>query len=299
MAYHCLLFLFFILTIHEEMWCQSKLNELVQNKLADEDDTLKILSWNIYMLPPLIKFTGKLKRAKAIGEMLAQTDYDLLVFQEGFHRRARRVLRKYLDHVYPYQIGPNGIIPVSFSTNSGIWFFSRKPITQVDHIVYEKKSGFDNRQARKGATMITYNHKGKDIQIIGTHLNSGGKPKVRLSQVQQIQDELIQPYQSKSTPIIIAGDFNIDKFDTLTYNAMISILKAEDGALADNVIYTADAAINQLNEYGQSCIDYQLYKSNGCKYRFIRRSCPVIKYEWSTYYSDLSDHQPVALEIVF
>src|SRR5688572_24013889 len=65
---------------------------------------LNILSWNIYMLPPLIYAeTGKLKRAKVIGDILAKSDYDVIVFQEAFHTSARSILVEKLENKYPYR----------------------------------------------------------------------------------------------------------------------------------------------------------------------------------------------------
>jgi hypothetical protein len=56
----------------------------------EKDDSLKILSWNIYMLPPAIKFTGKLKRASQIGEKLAQSDYDVIVLARSLPFRSEK-----------------------------------------------------------------------------------------------------------------------------------------------------------------------------------------------------------------
>ncbi len=44
---------------------------------------LKLLSWNIYMLPGVISNLNG-RRAEAIGKWLAASDYDIVVFQEAF-----------------------------------------------------------------------------------------------------------------------------------------------------------------------------------------------------------------------
>lgn len=51
---------------------------------------IKVLSWNIYMLPSIIKPGGKKLRAESIGRILKDTDYDVIVFQEAFQRKARK-----------------------------------------------------------------------------------------------------------------------------------------------------------------------------------------------------------------
>ena len=55
-------------------------------------DTLKLLTWNVQMLPSIAKAGGKADRAKAIVNQLNDRDYDVLVFQELFHKRSRRII---------------------------------------------------------------------------------------------------------------------------------------------------------------------------------------------------------------
>ena len=55
------------------------------------------LSWNICMLPGLIQpQSSNLKGASAIGEILANSDYDVIVFQEAFPFSAGPANRKLL-----------------------------------------------------------------------------------------------------------------------------------------------------------------------------------------------------------
>jgi len=60
---------------------------------------LKILSWNIGMLPILDLFKEKDERAQAIANSLYSKDYDIVVFQEVFSAPARAILSHTLqDH---------------------------------------------------------------------------------------------------------------------------------------------------------------------------------------------------------
>ena len=59
-------------------------------------DSLKILSWNIQMLPRGVKGNNKAKRARIIAEELKQRHYDVIVFQELFYQRSRAILLKQL-----------------------------------------------------------------------------------------------------------------------------------------------------------------------------------------------------------
>jgi len=63
---------------------------------------LKILSWNIYMLPHCSLINGNTRRAKAIAENLSGSEYDIIVFQEAFDYRARKIIRNILNKKYPY-----------------------------------------------------------------------------------------------------------------------------------------------------------------------------------------------------
>src|SRR5258707_6150224 len=90
---------------------------------------IKILSWNIYMLPHLVaSHSNKKERAEVIGEMLAACDYDVIFFQEAFHPLARNKIFAYLKDKFPYQAGPANKKLLSLETNSGLWIFSRYPI---------------------------------------------------------------------------------------------------------------------------------------------------------------------------
>ena len=66
---------------------------------------LKILSWNIYMLPYLSLFNNNFQRAKVIADKLNVSDYHVIVFQEAFSSKCRRILAENMSQSYPYQYG--------------------------------------------------------------------------------------------------------------------------------------------------------------------------------------------------
>jgi len=98
------------------------------DRLPSPPEKIKILSWNIYMLPSIVMVKGKADRAQAIGEVLRNSDYDVIVFQEAFQRRARKKILQQLKESFPYQTGPANQKLVSLKTNSGIWIFNNHPI---------------------------------------------------------------------------------------------------------------------------------------------------------------------------
>ena len=263
---------------------------------SQEMDSLKLLSWNIYMLPPLIKFTGKRKRASAIGDTLANADYDVLVLQEAFHHGARRRIAKRLNDVYPYQIGPVFRKPLSLKTSSGIWILSKYPMTSVANVKYKQKWGFDNKMARKGAAMVRVVKNGQPFEIIGTHLNSGGPLDVRASQVRQIREELIDPHHEQGIPLIIAGDFNIERTDESGLDSMMCILDVCDYTLHGRFQYTFDETMNDLCvNSGKGYIDYVYLRNGNLKQIRMFRRIPLLEFPWSSRNRSLADHNPIEL----
>src|SRR5579859_3284214 len=82
---------------------------------------IKIISWNIYMLPHLVASqSSKKKRAQAIGETLTAGDFDVIIFQEAFHSTARCKILAQLQTRFPYQAGPANKKLFSFKVNSGL-----------------------------------------------------------------------------------------------------------------------------------------------------------------------------------
>ena len=71
-----------------------------------ENNKMKVLSWNIYMLPYISLFNDNYDRANAIADELDNSEYHILVFQEAFSSKCRNLLAKRLRSSYPYQYGP-------------------------------------------------------------------------------------------------------------------------------------------------------------------------------------------------
>jgi hypothetical protein len=53
---------------------------------------LRILTWNIYMLPFCSEIHGNIKRAKAIAQQISGYDYDIIVFEEAFDHQPGKSL---------------------------------------------------------------------------------------------------------------------------------------------------------------------------------------------------------------
>lgn len=113
-------------------------------------DSLRILSWNVKMLPGIAK--GNNRRAKAIAEQIQKHSYDVIVLQEAFQPRPRNIIAKRLKANYPYQTKVLNKKTLTLKTNGGVMMMSRHPIGEVKEIRYSKREGID-RMARKGALL--------------------------------------------------------------------------------------------------------------------------------------------------
>jgi phospholipase C len=193
---------------------------------------VSILSWNIAMLPLLDNVrTGKTRRASGIGRALQTMDYDIIVFQEAFSALARRAISGVLCRDYPFVYGPANSGP-AFRFNSGIWVLSRIPLRTIREYKFSGCQGFDCL-SRKGAILLEGQSNGQPFQLIGTHLESDeSDPSVRIAQLNELHDSIIDPYSLPDIPQIICGDFNTDRDLPEQYGNMLSILNCEDGDLS-------------------------------------------------------------------
>lgn len=272
------------------------------SELSADSSTLKVLSYNMYMLPPLVKFTGKQRRAKRIGDLLKDSDFDIVVFQEAFHGAARRKIWRRMRDNYPHALGPANRRWYSFKTNSGIWIISKIPLTQIAELDFDYCDGIDC-WSRKGALVAEGEFYGKTFQILGTHLEAGGSREKKVGQYREL-DSVLAFVRKENVPQIITGDFNTKKFqDTTWYNQLVSILGAQDGPLLSEQQYSSDSYVNDIKiERGdkkkRGVIDFIFYRENGVKAK-INRYVRMPRWQWSKRCKDLSDHFAIEAQIRF
>jgi endonuclease/exonuclease/phosphatase family metal-dependent hydrolase len=256
---------------------------------SNEIKPLKVLSWNIYLLPVYIFETQvKYKRAHGIADELQKLDYDIIVFQEAFHITARTVIAHHLHDRYPYQYGP-GNNKTSVIANSGVWIISSIPLSNPHEIRYKSRRGTD-AFARKGALLMDGIWQGQPFQIIVTHLQSDANHDIRQKQFRQLHDELLVPYGKEGVPQFICGDMNTCYKNCEEYDEMLNILEADNKAyLNDNTGTNSEGEV----------IDYILLRDNGFGGINIMRNILTITHAWSAAHSNLSDHRAVEATIFF
>jgi|SRR6185312_3759930 len=272
--------------------------------LTENGNSLKILSWNIFMLPRFIMRTGQSKRACEIVNVLKHEDADMIVFQEAFDSTAREIIRKGLASYFPYESGdpPKNVM---WKTNSGIWIISKIPFMVVKNMYFLNGRGPD-WFACKGAMLIQSEKNGFAFQLVGTHLQSefGGKPsqKIRALQCEQIRRELLEPYAESGVPQLLAGDFNTMHHESEKYEQILNILRARQFPLHGEHTFSYDHTANDLikgEKEKPQLIDYILYTCNDHHknehHKFdTRMFINVFRKQWHEKFHDLSDHFAIA-----
>ncbi len=264
-------------------------------------EKIKILSWNIYMLPGFLGCSNLL-RAEAIGTLLASSDYDVIVFQEAFHKRSRSKISQLLQSAYPFQAGPANQKLFSLKANSGIWIFSRYPIQDMHSIIFRTRYGAD-AMSRKGALMVDLKIKNNPVQIIGTHLQNAGGVWRRQIQCLELYHRLLKGFERAGVPQIVCGDFNISRHENNEdYRLMLQTLDATDAVPDLKKRYSYDLTSNDLPiKHGvqQGLIDYILIRNNEALVQCGERKIKVLQKRWHAEHKDLSDHYSVETEVLF
>lgn len=275
-------------------------------------DSLDVLSWNIYMRPSAIFWNGQMKRAEHIGMLLKDSDHDVLLFQEAFGRKSRKVLRKALDGSFPYEVLPAG---KGRMLNSGLWVLSRLPIHDVQVISFRNCMGLDCT-ASKGAVLVEVEQPWGNTQVLNTHLQANygaGEQAVRQEQYVEILD-LLEANAKPGVPQVVAGDLNTDQQDLEDYETMLATLNAKNGALkrsprAEKVelpISTWGGPLNTLikkrSRGDKKLLDYTLVRESDGPDFFenitVQRVLHFFTSPWSRKHDHLSDHHPISIRFV-
>lgn len=280
------------------LFLQLVLGTQTSSQAQTQAENLKILSWNIYMLPWLSWFNGNGHRAKVIGEELVNSDYQIIVFQEAFSIKCRKIIKKRLSEKYPYQYGPCNNSLSSLRSNSGLWVLSKFPLTQLKTIQFKESKTFDSF-ARKGAALFEGEFNGKRFQLLATHLQSSTMQDVRDKQYKEISD-LLADYYTADVPQILCGDFNTDMSEKTEYETMIHTLNADNGSLNGDTQVTCDDAKNTFSKQNSKgkVIDYVLTR-NTSQIASIDRRILEFYHADAGYKSNLSDHYALEATLSF
>jgi endonuclease/exonuclease/phosphatase family metal-dependent hydrolase len=279
------------------------LSPFIANCQCDNQDKggqIKIITWNIYMLPRVFIHTGQVERAKEIADTLKNADADIIVFEEAFDNKARNIIRDNLKAYFPYESGD----PRKNSwwkTSCGVWIISKVPIEVVKQIFYKEANGSD-RLATKGAILVEGQKDGFCFRLVGTHLqsdlNSGKNVQpLRDKQYAELKQQLLEPYSNDNIPQFVAGDFNTIHDDSACYNHMVGTLKFTPCELNGDKCFSYDYTRNDLvigTNNKPQLIDYLLYSAAPHQQLHGNMQIVVFSKRWNDKHKDLSDHFAVA-----
>ncbi|MCF8257107.1 MAG: sphingomyelin phosphodiesterase [Flavobacteriales bacterium] len=283
-----------------------------QAQTAEGIGTLNVLSWNIFMRPAGLFWNGQVERAKHIGALLKDSEYDVLLFQEAFSKKSQKVLREALGSEFPYEILPEGN---GKFFNNGLWVLSRVPIENAVTFFYDQCMGVDCGAA-KGAVFFEVKKDGFAYQLVNTHLQSEDGPEqigIRNSQFAQIE-QLLEKEAREGVLQLVAGDMNTSRANEDAYREMVTILNADDGDVCmPEDTYCASASATSWGCPNNTLIPDK-WKGNSylLDYALVRNPRPRVRplpvwtdrvlrtftSQWSSKHKHLSDHYAISISLV-
>lgn len=262
---------------------------------------VRILSWNVFMLPKPIKFSLQVTRTHRIVEKLRHLPHEVVVLQEAFDRHFRSHIKKDLKSVYPYMyyLGKENLVYPFIS--SGVFVLSKLPFKTLDYVFFDW-CGTADCYASKGAVGLEFSPKGieKKFQLFATHLQSEERFSLsRFHQTNQIVD-LMSAHEEVGVPQLLVGDLNIDgktlEFEeTLTRMNLNPLqIRGEDQNTFGhkNECYKTDG--NKLE-----WLDHILFRDHGENIAFTEMKSLDFSFERKGKRCPLSDHLPVETSVSF
>lgn len=164
---------------------------------------LKILLWNVWLLPSLLTDGKSKERAGMISKLL--NDFDIVVLNEAFTNKC--TLTK--DIIHPYVVRT----PRTFYKllDSGLMILSKYPVDDIHFLPFTTLETWDQFSS-KGILKLTVNvGNNMKIDIYGTHLQAGSEPShhdARLEQVNEVYKFIKNHSQFNIHPIVLCGDLN-------------------------------------------------------------------------------------------
>jgi endonuclease/exonuclease/phosphatase family metal-dependent hydrolase len=265
-------------------------------------DTLRVVSWNIQMLP-LRMFSKELRckqpvRLPWIAEYTRQSDFEVVVFQEVFDNNMRRRLCRKLKKIFPYRVRPRH--KLGRLTNSGILVLSRLKMRYLDHVTYKQKKSHDGT-ASKGCVLVEVEKNGKKVHIAGTHLQAGHNDtyqKIRISQYQDIR-KLLDTHQQPQIPQILAGDLNTAPQEPERFKNMLEILDMQVFPINDPRPYTADSTNSWKTQKSHpTLIDFVLLRPLQTSATILQQKILRPHKEYKGKKMDFADHYGVVSDIL-
>ncbi|TQV84410.1 sphingomyelin phosphodiesterase [Aliikangiella coralliicola] len=276
-------------------------NDWSQQKRELAGNHFKVLTYNVWTLLPGIESKNSHNRLDTIAEYVK--GYDAVVFQELFDPVLTAHFRNKISHEYPY------LTEIPFKVGKlltgGSFIASRYPIIKHDSKVYEACRN-DGCLASKGMNYAKINKNGNIYHLFGTHTHAYATAEdiaVRFKQLAELKTFIDSKYISSDEPVLMAGDFNVDKvhFPQEHYD-FLNLMNASEPMGIGEYPHSYAGPVNvyaddQYTEY----LDYVLYSNEHLQPFYSHNKLLVPRSiepeHWTSW--DLSDHFPVVGEFIF
>ncbi|CAA0117185.1 Sphingomyelinase C [BD1-7 clade bacterium] len=253
-------------------------------------NAFQVLSYNVWATT----IFGSKKVDTRLQEMPpAMAGYDALVLTEMFDTIPVNKLLGQLRDEYAYQTGE--IFKLGKILPSGTRIVSRWPIVSEQHLKYADCDGIQCA-ATRGVIYAKINKQGNIYHLFATHTQSSDDTPnrdARLAQLEEMGDFILAMNLPADEPVIMAGDFNINKIGLpADRDLMESLLRAtEPENQGHNLSFDSNTNAWAEKPYLEY-LDYTLTGNDGAQsasgYQEIFAPRSLIDALWGIW--DLSDH---------
>lgn len=262
---------------------------------------LNVLTYNTWALLPGIEAKNTSNRLHTIVEYVK--NYDVVVFQEVFDPILTADFRKHISNEYPYLTE----IPWKLGKilTGGSFIASRWPIEAQDAVVYNA-CRTDGCLAGKGINYAKIRKGQNAYHVFGTHTHAYAGAEdiaVRFTQLNQLADLVAAKNIPYAEPVIMAGDFNVDKLNYPQEHVdFLNVLNATEPQAVGEYTesYAGPVNIYADDEYSEY-LDYILYENDHLapynSYNKLLTPRSITSEHWGSW--DLSDHYPVSAKFEF
>lgn len=209
-------------------------------------EKIKVLTWNVFMIPKPLNWTHQDERAEAIIAQLSRSDYNMIFMNEAFSSDIRQKLKERLKHLYPYQAEPEEGRQIYHILGSGLLTLSKYPLKVLEQKIYKSCSHNDCFGAKMAFLLEVQLPSRKKLQFIATHLQAWNTDKAVKSRREQFVTikELFTKHINPKVPQILIGDLNVNGRVGAEYHSSLKLLGMESQGLVGNLKYTNGFKVN-------------------------------------------------------
>jgi len=227
----------------------TQISNIVQENATQQHnfETVKVLTYNIFIRPPLIKNNKSDFKSQRLQLFTSDElgKWDIIGFQEmfaAFSDRQNYLIKQAAKKGLLYHVKSRSPSVISkFLIDGGLLILSRYPIVASSEITYSECMQADALAAKGAIHALIQFQPGQFVHVFNTHLQASyNDPRsltkfqksqwVRTSQLQELAAFMHTTTKNDSYPIMLLGDFNVngrksptDASDSEEYLNMIQI----------------------------------------------------------------------------